>query len=169
MTTQPDEMAELVAELAKLGDIRLYRGPRHPSDPRPEIAEQITAYLAARPYLARDPEYVWFLEAYAGLYVFRVGEWFSVNIYGFDPEDFPDLSRKAAQIADHPGFDSFADITYKLAPELPGPPSLSFAFSKTDPGVFRAVGEAPYQWYCDGFLTWLRDVVETRAFQDAAT
>lgn len=125
---------------------------------------QADAFLAAHPHMAADPGYRRCLQHLGGVTVGRIAIWFQLSIYGFDPDEWPFLPQKEVQMTDRPGFDSFADIHYKISLDAPGPPPRVFAFSTSAPGIFHAEGDGPYAWYCDNFLGWLHRVVDARAF-----
>ncbi len=159
-----DELDRLVAALAGLGKLRVVCGPQHPQTPQPDLAAPVADFLASHPHMARDAGYVRFLQRMGGLVLRRPGAWFRFTIYGFDPDEWPYLPEKHEVLADSPGFDAFAHIHYKIAPEAPGPQPLAFAFSQAQAGVFRAEGEEAYAWYCDSFIAWLQRAVDDKLF-----
>ena len=167
----------LVGQLAALGRVRVWAdaaaAAADTSDPDAPAADATAdwpvaaaAFLAAHPQMAADAGYRRCLQRLGGITVSRPAAWFGLNVYGFDPDEWPYLPRKDQEMADRPGFDTFAHIHYKLAPELPGPAPQLFAFSRSAPGIFRAVGDGPDEWFCDSFLAWLERVVAERAFVD---
>jgi hypothetical protein len=159
------EVDALMGRLGEVGRVRLNAGPDHPTSPRPELAEPVDAYLAAHPYMARDPGYVAFLRRYAGAQVTGPERWFSLTLLGIGVDPESDLSTPSLVPDDH--FECFADIHFKLAPEVPGPEPLAFAFARDGrPGVFMAEGyhEGPpsYRPLGGSFVEWLRRAIETR-------
>jgi hypothetical protein len=170
------EIDDLMAVFAAAGPRALVcRGPEHPAQPEPALAERLRLWLATHPFLHRDEGYVAFLRRYCGAVVGDRAGRFWATVHGFHPEvgylDEYDFCRCDPTV---PGLDGrglypFAIMRY----DRPGPgrPSdrrvlFSFSFDGTGTrhwGVYRTAGvrrepETEPQLLCGSFCAWLRMV-----------
>ena len=152
------ELDELLGDLRRIGELRLGRGPRHPTDPAPELAADVAQLLAEYPFLRRDPGYVAFLERYAGAVLWRAQDLLSLGLFGFYPDLSIHLVEGPGEIIEH-GFFTFCDTVVPRTPEAPFDPiGVGFGFDATNErrwGVYRLWGGGKADWYCETFLALL--------------
>ena len=160
------QIDDLMAAFAAVGPPTvLCRGPEHPTQPEPALAELVRQWLATHPFLHRDEGYVQFLKRYCGAVIGDKGGRFWATIHGFHPEvgyldeyDFCCYDAKVPGI-DQRGLYPFALMGY----DRPGHRKLldrqmliDFCFDGTGNrkwGVYRSaiVGRKPQgdgEWYC---------------------
>ncbi len=159
---------DLVRQLGELGVVETGHGPRHPVHPSDVHAAEIAAFLDRYPLVRRDPGYVDFLEAYAGLLLWREQDFLSLSIYGFDPDVSLHLTEGEGDTVTEDRFLTFADaaVPAELGTFSPGDPQgAAFGFDASGErpwGVYRCLGDTPYELFCPDFITWLSTLVEQR-------
>ncbi|MEH2444617.1 MAG: hypothetical protein V7K18_02180 [Nostoc sp.] len=159
--TSNNRIHQIINSLHELGNVETGRGPKHPTFPNTEQAQEIAEFLETYSFLKKDQGYVDFLESYAGLLLYRDSDFFSLGIYGFDEDVSLHLIKGEGELIDEAGMLTFADLALPLqegdksADNLRG---IGFGFDSTQQktwGVYRSIDDQPYHWYCGSFLEWL--------------
>lgn len=161
----------LMKEFSKLEGAEIGRGPKHPSSPDPNLAQETEAFLNEYPFLRQDQGYVDFLESYAGAWVMWPNNELIIDLFGFT-----EVSRNIANpdnvcVVDENGFLIVYDGMVRLVDGgfREGVIGQGFAFDATGErkwGIYRYVFvsgvEVARYWYCETFLQALAALIETR-------
>src|SRR5436309_2506471 len=88
------DLTNVVADFAAVPYVKIGNGPRHPSNPDTSLVPDLADYLREHPFLRDYPDYVDFLECYAGaslnfpsgvypsafLFIFGIGRYFEEGL-----------------------------------------------------------------------------------------
>ena len=163
---------QTITKFLSLKNAEITFGPKHPENPRPELAELLTWFLKEYPYLT-DPTYQEFLSVYGGAGIF-----FEEEIsYGLD---FLSIYEIEGPLTDDQVTEEFVDECYfpfaevTLITHKKRAVSIVYAFKNDGRlGVYRKLyrekadqkdsfEEAPFEWVYANFLAFLEDVVEKK-------
>lgn len=157
----------LVDRLSRLSGATIGRGPDHPREPDPSIADRVTNFLDRYPALGRDTGYVTFMWKYAGASVYPPDESMFASILGFADGETNIEDDLEGPVIDDDGFLFFADWGYHT--DLDGrldSHGHSFLFDVSDsrrPGIHRYSWSSEVTertWYAEDFGTWLGDFAD---------
>jgi len=144
------------------------RGPRHPTEPDPEIELRIGRFLETYPALLADADYVEFLEKYAGASIENDDFSQIVDILGFT-EASTDIEEMDGPIVDSNGFLMVAEAVYHLreGERTTGTLQHAFAYNVTGDhpkGLYHSLvsqqrPEPSFTFAFENFVAWLDDLV----------
>lgn len=151
------------------------RGPRHPTNPDPDVGLRIARFLEAYPLLRRDAGYVEFLEKYAGASIENDDFSQIVDILGFTDAS-TDIEEMDGPVVDSDGFLMVAEAVYHLREGGRNTGTLQHAFAYDVTGD-RAEGlyhslvsterlEPAFVYALDSFEALLDDVVVREGWMD---
>ena len=160
----------LVERFLRLPDATVGQGPRHPTEPVPELEAPINDFLEEYPFLCKDTGYVEFLKAYSGAYVLWPGDELVIDIFGFSEVSSPVISEEYPVI-DNEGYLTFCSVLYRVKPGggVENIQTLGFAFDATSqrrPGVYRQLvgresgSPTKTEWYCETFLELFHELID---------
>jgi hypothetical protein len=161
------DIHSLIGKMASLDGADIGRGPRHPTDPDPELAAIVEKFFAEYPFLRKDQGYVDFIECYAGAFINSQENDLVIDIFGLSKVS-TNLLYGEDDIIDEDGFLGICGIAIGidrgpgLDKEIIGG---GFSFDATQsrrPGIYRHLIVAPTEWYCEIFLELLDTLIEKR-------
>lgn len=173
---------DLIQAMYPLGKASVGRGPRNPVKPNPAYAQVVQEFLQRFPYLRDYPDYVDFLERYAGAVVFAPEgtrndvDFIYATIYGCGEWEFAD---EAPAGATPEGFFEFAVAEMQFRqPNTMGVPVgadllaiFGFDATGTRPKQVYAtvyphdeLSPPPMRPFCSSFTEWFRLFVEARGW-----
>jgi hypothetical protein len=174
------DIDEQMARFACLSPVaRLGRGPAHPTEPNPDLADRVRRWLELHPFLRREPSYVAFLERYAGAVVHDPGRDLSIDVHGFagvgcdlDDDSYGVPVNEKTPGVDERGFYQFALVEMHTLPDrsLKSSVLMGFCFDaggQRRPGVYRGIStpNGPHiepHWFCASFSEWLERAIQDR-------
>lgn len=161
---------ELVAVFEDLPGAVVGRGPRHPTEPEPSVADDLTWFFDEQyPGLQADSGYVEFMWKYAGLSRLDEGHHHLFYLYGFGPATADIIDDLDEDLAGKDGMFRFA--TCVVDGDIPERPldaySVDFGFDLTGsrrPGVYwyeasTQVPRAGWVWHTNDFTSFLAEAV----------
>lgn|SRR5574341_1603885 len=156
----------IMTDFARLEYAMIDFGPKHPTNPVPELQREIDEFFSEYPILRRDKGYVAFLETYSAAAVFWPNQELVIQIYGFSEEMTEHLLYPDEPLLEQGRFLRFAEVMIEEEEDVVG---LSFAWEVTgqhSPGVYRQLRQGgadwkttPYTLYASTFLNWLEEIV----------
>ncbi len=169
----PPSIDDLITAFQQLKGADVGRGPYHPTAAQPACADEITRFLRTFPFLSNYPDYVRFLQHYAGAtlehFLLEQNTHHTVFLLGFAPESWHIYDEMTdADLIDANGFYIFA-ITLVEDPTHLVEHAYSFAATNQHPpGVYRSVNqphadlEYPpvYQRHCDYFWEFVAEIIQ---------
>lgn len=130
-----------IARFAELPGASVGRGPRHPTEPDSSAASRIEEFLDTYPALLNDPEYVEFLEKYAGASVVNEAASQLVDVLGFTDASLDLEEDFDAAVVDEDGFLMVATAIYHLMDNGATTETLQHGFA------YNVVDEGPFHLY----------------------
>jgi hypothetical protein len=161
------DIHSLIGKMASLDGAVIGRGPRHPTNPDPDLAPVVEKLFVEYPFLRKDQGYVDFIECYAGAFINSQEDDLVIDIFGLSNVS-TNLLYGEGDIIDEDGFLTICDIAIGidrgpgLDKEIIG---IGFSFDATQsrqPGIYRYLINAPVDWYCKTFLELLDAIIEKR-------
>jgi hypothetical protein len=166
---------ETMRRFGELPGSSIGRGPQHPVNPDPDVAPQVEQFFQDYPALRNDPEYVEFMEKYAGAGLVNEASTQLIDILGFTDAAM-EMDAMDGEIVDDQGFLMIADVVYHLRDEGRnlGTIEHSFAYSLAGArpaGIYHSVvtREDPTVTYArshERFGLWLEDLVSRAGWFD---
>lgn len=154
-----------------LGGVSIGKGPKHPEG-NPSLQQKIKQFLGEYPQIGRDDGFVEFLEYYSAASIDKPHEQLTLEIYGFSPDITLDISQADEPLIDEKGFFRFAEILVKPGPHDEKAIGGLYAFDCTGQrrrGIYQKIylwssnsETMNFEWYCETFINWLADVVESK-------
>lgn len=163
----------LMVKFSKIEGATVGRGYKHPTHPAPELEADTKAFFAEHPFLQSYPDYIAYLECYAGAFVYKGNDEMPIlDFFGLSNVSTHLISEDGPLINDK-GYMTFFDSLIIQDQELMG---QAFAFDSTGTkrfGIYRyligddaIIGKGtiikPCQWYCEDFLDWLEVLIITK-------
>jgi hypothetical protein len=162
---------DYMQKVADFAVCEIGRGHRHPTAPDPSLETEYQRLLVVYPFLSNHPDYLHFLERYAGARAFaQEGHeegFFHVTIYGVGSWAFSDECPTAVS---SDGYYVFAVVETQAAKGSADVRDAiaSYGFDSTGrTGIFgetHSSGEpdGAFKFFCQSFTEWLRLLIDSR-------
>jgi hypothetical protein len=166
------DVHSLVDKFLELADAEVGQGPKHPTNPIPELEAPTDEFFEKYPFVCKDTGYVEFLNSYSGAYVIWPDDQLMIDIFGFSEVSSPIITDEYPVIDDK-GYLTFCSVLFRVKPGggVENIQTLGFAFDATSQrksGVYRQlVGREPgsptkTDWYCATFLELFSELIDKR-------
>jgi hypothetical protein len=189
MSSTQSQIVSLIQQIEAIPNaiISIGRGAVHPSEPDTTLADDLSSYWKAYPYLLKDKGYVHFMQMYCGMHIYRPDYDIAIDVPGFTDasstiiqhgNDFLWLGESsifqagllifcdAMLPAQPPSQNSSTDSTHVVG--------TAFGFNPAQPGIFRTknqtgqdMSEVTSQdtyFYCEDFIEWLTILVKWQGY-----